>query len=97
MALSGVGFNVELVPGSVIVELIGWDMVANLRRRVEVDVTQILDVSVERRADVEELIDHRVLGVGMNMGEKRPNRRRIGAMLGRGVSGKQFWADGCRT
>lgn len=95
------GFNVELVPGSVIVELTGWDMVANLRRRVEVDVTQILDVSVERRADVEELIDHRVLGVGMHMGKKRPNRRRVGTMLGRGVSGNQFWAvpssDGSRS
>ena len=95
------GFNVGLVPGSVIVELTGWDMVANMRRRVEVDVTQILDVSVKRRADVEELIDHRMLGVGMHMGKKRPNRRRVGTMLGRGVSGKQFWAvpssDGSRS
>ena len=74
------------------VELTGWDSVANLRRRVEVDVRQIRSVRVESRADLEALIDHRALGIGTHMGEKRPNRRRVGTMQGRGLPGKQFWA-----
>ncbi len=74
------------------VELTGWDLVANLRRRVEVDVSAIRQVAVERRSDLERLVDHRVLGVGTHNGEQRPNRRRVGTMIGRSVSGKQFWA-----
>jgi hypothetical protein len=96
-----VGFSVRLVSDSMIVELSGWDSVANLRRRVEVDVAQIVCVGVERRADLEALIDHRALGVGTHSGEKRPDRRRVGTMQGRGVPGKQFWAvpsgDGSRA
>lgn len=101
IGLAGVGFNVQVVPDSVIVELTRWDLAANLRRRVEVDVGQILGVGVESRAELEALIDHRVLGFGTHMGKKRPNRRRVGTMLGRGVLGKQFWAvpssDGTRS
>jgi len=101
LVLSGVGFSVQLLAGSVIVQLTGWDLAANLRRRVEVDAEQIRGIKVEPRAAVEELIDHRVVGVGTHMGKQRPNRRRVGTMLGRGVSGKQFWAvpssDGFRS
>jgi len=97
-----VGFKVSLlVPDSIIVELTGWDSVSNLRRRVEVDVSHILRVSVEPRSDLEALIDHRALGIGTHLGEKRANRRRVGTMQGRGVRGKQFWAvpsgDGSRS
>ena len=36
--------------------------------------------------------DHRVAGTGAHDGGTRPNRRRVGTMLGRDVVGKQFWA-----
>jgi len=76
----------------VIVTLTGWDLVVNLRRRLVVDVSAIRQVEVGPRSEVERLVDHRVLGIGTHDGERRPNRRRVGTMLGRGVSGKQFWA-----
>ena len=56
------------------------------------DVAAIQQAKVEPRSDVERLVDHRVLGVGTHNGEQRPNRRRVGTMLGRSVPGKQFWA-----
>ena len=45
----------------------------------------------QHRADLEELTDHRVIGVDALMGKQRPDRRRIGTMLCRGVSCSQFW------
>lgn len=86
------GFDVALSPQSLVVELTRWDSAANLRRRLDIDLGTIEDVGVEPRAGLERLIDHRVLGIGAHVGERRPNRRRVGTMLGRGVSGKQFWA-----
>lgn len=86
------GFDVQLSSQSMIVELTGWDRVANVRRRIEVDLADTRAVTVQQRADVERLVDHRALGVGTHDGARRPNRRRVGTMMGRSVTGKQFWA-----
>ncbi len=85
-------FQVATTGTSVAVELSGWDRAMNWRRRVEFDAEAISVVSVADRSSLEIMIDHRALGCGTHNGSKRPGRRRIGTMLGRGVPGKQFWA-----
>jgi hypothetical protein len=64
----------------------------NWRRNVGFDLDTVTTVGVQERASLEGSIDHRALGWGTHNGAKRPNRRRVGTMLGRGVVGKQFWA-----
>lgn len=49
---------------------------------------------VEQRQQLETMIDHRSVGIGTQLGREYPNRRRVGTMLGRGVSGNEFWAVG---
>jgi len=83
---------IEANGAAVTVELSGWDRVMNWRRRVQFESGTIATVSVVDRSSLEQMIDHRALGWGTHNGLKRPGRRRIGSMLGRGVSGKQFWA-----
>ena len=73
------------------VTLSGWDRLANLRRGLDIALSAVSTVCVEDRSSLERLIDHRVIGFGTHIGEKRPNRRRVGTMLGRSVRGKQFW------
>lgn len=85
------GFEVRIDPTSLTVELSGWDRIATLTRRLVVDRTSIEHAAAERRDSLEHLIDHRALGIGTHDGDRRPNRRRIGTMLGRAVVGKQFW------
>jgi hypothetical protein len=77
---------------AVAVELSGWDRAMNWRRRIGFDVATIEGVSIADRSSLESVIDHRALGCGTHNGSKRPGRRRIGTMLGRGVPGKQFWS-----
>lgn len=86
------GFCVSVEQRAVIVELSGWDRLMNWRRQIEFGMETISDASVASRAELESMIDHRALGCGTHNGSKRPGRRRIGTMLGRGVAGKQFWA-----
>lgn len=64
----------------------------NWRRNLEFDLDIVTTVGVEERTSLEDSIDHRALGCGTHNGTKRPNRRRVGTMLGREVDGKQFWA-----
>lgn len=64
----------------------------NWRRSVLFDMRDVLTVEADERQALEALVDHRELGCGTHNGAKRPNRRRVGTMLGRGLAGKQFWA-----
>ena len=86
------GFDVRVSQHEVTVALNGLDRVMNWRRSVQFDLEDVVKVSVVERSSLEELIQHRALGWGTHNGEKRPNRRRVGTMLGRDVAGKQFWA-----
>jgi len=75
----------------VVAELSGWDRAMNWRSEVVFDYTNIESASDIDRSSLENLIDHRTSGCGTHDGLRRPNRRRIGTMLGRGIVGKQFW------
>ncbi len=86
------GFNVRISHDDVSIELSGLDRAMNWRRSIQFDLADVVKVSVVERSSLEELIEHRALGWGTHNGEKRPNRRRVGTMLGRDVVGKQFWA-----
>lgn len=85
-------FSITTTDAAITVELRGWDRTMNGRRRLEFGLDTVSAASVHARAGLEALIDHRALGCGTHNGSKRPGRRRIGTMLGRGVAGKQFWA-----
>ncbi len=85
-------FSVAVKQEAVVVDLSGWDRLMNWRAEVEFSKASIRSTSVVDRSSLEELVDHRASGCGTHNGSKRPNRRRIGTMLGRQVSGKQFWA-----
>lgn len=74
------------------VRLTGLDRALCWRRGVHVDRHQILARRSEIRKTLESTIDHRALGWGSHVGGRRPGRRRVGVMLGRGVAGDQFWA-----
>ena len=84
--------RVRLGETAITVELTGWDRIMNWRRQVRIDRHRITSVEVQERYSLESVIDHRVLGFGSHIGFKRPTRRRVGTMLGRAVTGKQFWA-----
>ena len=86
------GFAVEISAEQVAVQLSGWDRIMNWRRSLSVDRSYIVTVGVHERAALERSITHRVLGVGTHDGERRPNGRRVGTMLGHGLAGNQFWA-----
>lgn len=62
------------------------------RRTLTVPRDRIECASVASRGELEQRVDHRVLGVGPHDGQRRPGRRRVGSMLGRDVRGLQFWA-----
>lgn len=85
-------FEVDISESAVVVTMTGWDRAMNWRRHVAVESSAVLDARVEQRSTLERRIDHRASGLGTHNGEKRPNRRRVGTMLGRDVAGKQFWA-----
>lgn len=74
------------------VELSGWDRLFTWRRSLVVDLATVRSAFIESRGALEADIDHRAAGFGTHNGGKRPGRRRVGAMLGRGVPGRQFWA-----
>lgn len=74
------------------VRLTGLDRVLCWRRGVHADRNQIVARRAEIREVLESTIDHRALGWGSHVGGRRPGRRRVGVMLGRGVTGDQFWA-----
>ena len=86
------GVEVRISPHAVSVTLSGWDRAMNWRRSVAVEPSAVSEARVEQRSALECLIDHRASGCGTHNGGKRPNRRRVGTMLGRDVAGKQFWA-----
>ena len=86
------GFTVTVDADRIRVGLSGWDGLMNLRRSVDFARTAVTAATAAPRGDLERLIDHRALGRGTHDGAGRPGRRRVGTMLGRAVSGKQFWA-----
>ena len=86
------GVRARFENGDVRVILDRWDRVLTMRRSVEFVGATIKTATVAHRASLEPKIDHRVLGWGTHDGARRPNRRRVGTMLGRGVTGNQFWA-----
>ncbi len=88
------GFAVEYSGDAINVTLSGWDRAANWRRQVSAGYDEIERVTVAARNDLENLIDHRALGIGYHNGVTHPNKRRVGTMMGRGVLGNQFWAVG---
>lgn len=79
-------------PCAIVLRLTGWSRVANMRRAVTIEHDQIVSASATLRSAVENDIDRRVVGIGSHHGSSRPNRARVGTMLGRGVDGIQFWA-----
>lgn len=85
-------FVVDTSGERVEVRLTGWDRAMNWRGSIVFDLSAVTRAAVEDRASLEALIDHRSMGCGTHNGAKRPNQRRIGTMLGRGVTGNQFWA-----
>lgn len=85
-------FVVDTSDERVEVQLTGWDRAMNWRRRIVFDLSSVTRAATEDRASLEALIDHRSMGCGTHNGAKRPNQRRIGTMVGRGVAGNQFWA-----
>jgi hypothetical protein len=87
-----VAFEVACASGAVRVELSGWDRLFTWRRSLVVDLATVRAAFIDSRGALETDIDHRAAGFGTHNGGKRPGRRRVGAMLGRGVSGRQFWA-----
>lgn len=86
------GFLIEQGSEGVRVELQGWDRAMNWRRSCVFPRAQIASVTVSPRGELEPLINYRALGFGTHDGRKRPGRRRVGTMQGRGVAGDQFWA-----
>lgn len=90
--LGAVSFELACASGAVRVELSGWDRVFTWRRSLVVDLATVRSAFTESREALEVDIDHRSAGFGTHNGGKRPGRRRVGAMLGRGVPGRQFWA-----
>ncbi len=84
--------TVRLGEEAITVKLTGWDRVISGRRKVRIDRNQITSVAVAHHYPLESLIDHRVLGFGSHIGSQQPNRRRVGTMLGRAVTRKQFSA-----
>lgn len=92
-------FTVEVGESAVIVELTGWDRLMNGIQQVIIDKSQIMGAESTERGALESSITHRALGCGTHNGAKRPNKRRVGTMLGSGLAGSQFWAtakgEGC--
>ncbi len=84
--------EIALIGDSVVVELSGWDRMMNWRSKIVFYYATIESCSILDRSSLENLIDHRKLGFGSHDGRKRPNRRRVGTMLGRSTAGEQFWA-----
>jgi len=78
----------------VTVNLTGWDRIMCWRSHVEIPHDQIRSATLARRGDLESSIDHRLAGVGTHDGARRSGRRRVGSMMGRHITGKQFWAVG---
>jgi hypothetical protein len=87
-----VAFEVACASGAVRVELSGWDRLFTWRRSLVVGLAIVHSAFIESHGALEADIDHRATGFGAHNGAKRPGRRRVGAMLGRGVPGRQFWA-----
>ena len=89
------GFEVAVaVDGAVTVTLTEFDRVWCWRRAVTFAHDQIAAVAIERRDLLEGRIEHRAFGYGTHDGARRPGRRRVGSMLGRGARGPVFWAAG---
>jgi hypothetical protein len=86
------GFSVDLDGDAISVRLSGWDLAMNGFRRRIFPRPSIVAAYVDARTSLEPKIDHRVIGTGSHSGAGRPNRRRVGTMLGRDVVGMQFWA-----
>lgn len=86
------GFSVETTNSSLTVRLTGWDRAMNWRQHVTFPLSRVAAVRVEARSALEPSVQHRERGCGTHNGAKRPNKRRVGTMVGRGIAGKQFWA-----
>ena len=85
-------FKVTCENGVLRIGLSGWDRLMTWRRALHIDLSTVRSASVEERALLEAGVDHRSAGTGTHDGRRRPGRRRVGSMLGRGVQGSQFWA-----
>ena len=85
-------FSVTVDGDGLEVLLTGWDRLLNGRSAVRAPRASLRSVWVEERGSLEALVDSRVLGYGTHAGLRRPGRRRVGTMMGRGHVGRQFWA-----
>jgi len=86
-----VAFSVEVEDGEIVICLSGLDLLV-FRRSVRVPLSSVISTTVQRRGDLELLIESRISGLGTNYGWRLPNRRRVGPMLRRGAVGPEFWA-----
>ncbi len=84
--------DVKLLDDRVVIALSGWDRLMCWRSKVVIDRSSITSAHTADRSSLERLIDHRSWGRGTHDGSQRPNRHRVGSMIGRDVTGKQFWA-----
>ena len=91
--------TVDVVPfvlddseGGVRIRLSRLDRAFNWRGSVVVRAGAITAAWATLRGGLEPALDRRILGRGPHDGAFRPGRRRVAAVLGRGVDGKQFWA-----
>lgn len=87
-----VAVKVNVRNDGVHVDLSGGDRLMCWRTNVVFDSANVASARTLDRSSLESFIDHRNSGRGTHDGSQRPNRHRIGSMLGRGVAGKQFWA-----
>jgi hypothetical protein len=85
-------FAIDQDDGGLRIGLSGLDAMFNWRRSVVVEPGSIAQAWGALRGGLEPALDRRILGRGPHDGAFRPGRRRVAAVLGRGVDGKQFWA-----
>jgi hypothetical protein len=85
-------FEIDTADGGLRIELSGLDRGFNWRNSVIVEPNAIAGAWATLRGALEPALDRRILGRGPHDGAFRPGRRRVAAVLGRGVDGKQFWA-----
>lgn len=87
-----VPFAIDDSGGGLRIELSRLDRAFNWRSSVVVPPEAIAAAWATLRGGLEPALDRRILGRGPHDGAFRPGRRRVAAVLGRGVDGKQFWA-----
>lgn len=86
-------FGASVEPDQLTIALRGVDRLLCWRRTVQVDLAAVTAVRRLDRPELEARLDSRVYGRGSHRGDRGRRRARVGAFLGRDVSGQQqFWA-----